>query len=108
VFYAFLLIVGVAGIGLYLLVILREVPGAKEERLGTLEDLPPDVGQWKADDDSSDGKAAFERGERRELRYWNDEQGGRLLLQVRYRDAESGKILRAEPDEVVKRKRRRS
>jgi hypothetical protein len=112
-FYVFLLIVAAAGIAIYLLFILREVPGAAEERLGRLEDLPPDLGQWKSDGDSSEGKAAIERGERREVRFFFDQtgggfRGGRLLRQVRYRSAETNEILRADPDEVIKRKRVRS
>ena len=109
-FYVFLLIVAAAGIGIYLLFILREVPGAAEERLGTLEALPPDVGQWKKDDDSPEGKAALERGELREVRFFYDSSGagftgGKLLKQVRYRNAETNEITRAEPDQHVKRKR---
>jgi len=109
-FYVFLLIVGVAGVGIYLLFILREVPGAAEERLGQLEPLPPDVGQWKKDEDSPEGIAAHDRGELREVRLFYDSAGGgfgggKLLKQVRYRSAATSEILRAEPDQQVKRKR---
>jgi hypothetical protein len=109
-FYVFLLIVAAAGVAIYLLFILREVPGAAEERLGTLEALPPDVGQWKRDEDSPEGKAARGRGELREVRLFYDSSGGgfgggKLLKQVRYRSAETNEILRAEPDQQVKRKR---
>ena len=106
-FYAFLIVVAAAGIGLYLLVILREVPGAAEERLGKLEELPPDLGKWKSDPDSAEGRAALERGETREVRIWEDSTRGRLLRQVRYRNNETDEITRAEPDEVVKRRRLR-
>ena len=109
-FYVFLLIVAAAGIAIYLLFILREVPGAAEERLGMLEALPPDVGQWKEDRDSPEGKAALERGELREERFFYDSGsggfgGGKLLKQVRYRSVASNDILRAEPDQQIKRKR---
>jgi hypothetical protein len=109
-FYVFLLIVAAAGVGIYLLFILREVPGAAEERLGQLEPLPPDVGQWKEDRGSPEGKAALERGELRELRFFYDSSGGgfgggRLLKQIRYRSVATSEILRAEPDQQVKRKR---
>ncbi len=112
-FYVFLLIVAAAGVAIYLLFILREVPGAAEERLGRLEDLPPDLGQWKKDEESAEGKHALERGERREVRFFYDRthggfRGARLLRQVRYRSAETNEILRAEPDELIKRKRVRS
>jgi hypothetical protein len=109
-FYVFLLIVAAAGVAIYLLFILREVPGAAEERLGTLEALPADIGQWKSDEDSPEGKAARVRGELREVRLFHDSSGGgfgggKLLRQVRYRSAETNEILRAEPDQQVKRKR---
>jgi hypothetical protein len=112
-FYVFLLIVAAAGVAIYLLFILREVPGAAEERLGRLEDLPPDLGQWKKDEDSPEGKDALARGERREVRFFYDRthggfRGSRLLRQVRYRSAETNEILRAEPDELIKRRRVRS
>jgi hypothetical protein len=110
IFYVFLLIVAVAGVAIYLLFILREVPGAAEERLGMLEPLPPDVGQWKADQDSPEGKAALERGELREVRFFYDSSrgafgGGKLLKQIRYRSVASNDILRAEPDQPIKRRR---
>jgi hypothetical protein len=109
-FYVFLLIVATAGVAIYLLFILREVPGAAEERLGALEALPPDVGQWKEDPDSPEGKAAIDRGELREVRSFYASSGGsfgggKLLKQVRYRSAETNEIVRAEPDRRVKRKR---
>jgi len=72
--------------------------------------LPPDLGQWKKDPDSSEGKAALDRGELREVRFFYDSSGGRfgggkLLKQARYRSAGTNEILRAEPDQQVKRKR---
>jgi hypothetical protein len=111
-FYVFLLIVAVAGVAIYLLFILREVPGAAEERLGTLEALPPDVGQWKKDPESPEGKAALDRGELREVRTFFASNGGsfgggKLLKQVRYRSAETNEIVRTEADQQVKRKRTR-
>jgi hypothetical protein len=112
-FYVFLLIVGVAGVAIYLLFILREVPGAADERLGRLEDLPPDLGKWRKDEDSPEARAAVLRGELREVRFFYDRtrggfRGGRLLRQVRYRSLETKEILRADADEFIKRKRVRS
>lgn len=107
-FYAFLLVVAIAGIALYVLVILREVPGAAEERLGSLEDLPADVNKWKSDEESAEGKAALLDGTRREVRLFYDTQAGlrgKLLRQVRYRNAKTNEIERVLPDEIVKRKR---
>lgn len=104
-FYVFLLVLAALGIGIYLIVFLGNVPGAAEERLGVLEPLPSDVGKWQEDLDSTEGKGASEQGLKRETRTFFDEARGRLLSQVRYRDAESNEIVRAEPDRVVKRRR---
>ena len=109
-FYLLILGLGAVGIGIYLLVIFREVPGAVEERLGRYEALPEDVGQWRADDESSEGKAALEQGLRREVRLWHETGSGllqreRLVQQVRYRNLWSNSIERVEPDLPLKRKR---
>jgi hypothetical protein len=108
VFYVFLLALAALGIGIYLIVFLGNVPGAAEERLGVLEPLPPDVGKWQEDLASPGAKAAGEQGLKREQRLFFDESSGRLLQQVRYRNPENDEIVRAEPDRVVKRRRRRS
>jgi hypothetical protein len=89
-------------------VIHREVPGAVEQRFGVLEALPEDIGKWKADTESDEGKAAAARGLRRESRLFHDAQANRLLRQVRYRNQATNEIARVDPDEVVKRKRIRS
>src|SRR5690606_23290590 len=68
VFYLFLAIIAVLGIGIYLLFILPNVPGAVEERLGVLEPLPEDLGRWKTDQESPEGQAALARGQTREIR----------------------------------------
>ena len=109
-FYVFLALVSALGVGVYLLFIFKLVPGAMEERLGVLEPLPEDVGKWKLDEDSADGKAALQVGRKRELRLFFEEgQGifarGRLVRQVRYRNAQSNAIEEVEPDLPVKRKR---
>lgn len=106
VFYAFLMVIAIGGIALYIFVILREVPGAAEERLGAYEDLPDNVNKWEADETSPEGKAALAKGERREVRlYFAEQSGGKLLRQVRYRNLKTDEIERSDPDEVVKRKR---
>jgi hypothetical protein len=110
VFYVFLLIVAALGVGVYLLFIFKLVPGAMEERLGVLEPLPDNVGQWTVDESSPAGKAALERGLKREERlFFEEAQGfltrGRLVQQVRYRNAASNAIEEVEPDQSVKRKR---
>ena len=103
-------LVAIAFIGglFYILVIYREVPGAVEQRLGVLEALPEDVGKWKVDTESDEGKEAASRGLKRESRLFHDIQGNRLLRQVRYRNQATNEITRVEPDEIVKRKRIRS
>lgn len=107
-FYLFLLLVGVASLGVYVLFILNVVPGAKEERLGVLEPLPPDWGTWKPDAESEEGRAAAERGELREVRHFYYETNGRLVLQTRYRDLATNEIVRVGPEQTVKRKRVRA
>ena len=109
-FYVFLVLVAALGVGVYLLFIFKLVPGAMEERLGVLEPLPDDVGKWKADEHSVEAKRALESGLKREERlYFEESQGlltrGRLVRQVRYRNASSNAIERVEPDQPVKRKR---
>jgi hypothetical protein len=108
VFYLFLVVVGIVGVGLYVTLFFREVPGFAEQRLGKLEALPPDLGKWKSDEDSDEAKAAGRDGMVREIRYWHDSEKDRLLFQARYRDAKSREIVRADDDVVVKRKRIRS
>jgi hypothetical protein len=113
VFFVFLIVVAAAGIAFYLVLIMREVPGAAEERFGRLEELPEDLGKWHVDEESPEGASARSRGLRREERLWLSEKSGffsgqRLLRQVRYRSAETNEIVRTEPDQVVKRKRIRS
>jgi hypothetical protein len=110
--YLFVFTVGLIGVALYLLLMFREVPGAAEERFGKLEDLPQDIGKWVVDEDSPEAGSAKKQGLLREVRYFHDTEhnrfsGGRLLKQVRYRNAETRKIERVEPDEVFKRKRRK-
>ena len=107
-FYVFLLICAAIGIGIYLLFILNLVPGAKEERLGVLEPLPSDVGKWKEDHDSEEGKRAEGEGLVREIRHYFYETNGRLVRQVRYRNARTSEIVRTEPEETVRRRRVRS
>jgi hypothetical protein len=109
-FYVFLLIVAALGVGVYLLFIFKLVPGAAEERLGVLEPLPEDIGQWHADEASESGKAALGRNRKREERLFFEEgkgllAQGRLVRQVRYRNLASNAIEEVEPDQPLKRKR---
>jgi hypothetical protein len=110
VFFLFLLIVAALGIAVYLVFIFKLVPGAAEERLGVLEPLPDDIGQWHTDELSALGKSALERNRRREERLFFEEgkgllAQGRLVRQVRYRNLISNAIEEVEPDQPVKRRR---
>jgi hypothetical protein len=104
-FYVFLLLLALAGVAVYLLFFMREVPGAAEERFGRLE-LPPDLGKWRPDEESTEAARAAEDGLKREVRMLFESDAGlfrrgRLTRQVRYRSRETNAIVRVEPDEVV-------
>lgn len=105
-----LLFIGITAIAVYLLVVFREVPGAVTERWGELEGLPDDLGVWTTDEDSEAAIEASSRGLAREVRTWREPGGDwfgrdRLVLQVRYRNRESGEIDSVEPDRKLARRR---
>jgi hypothetical protein len=107
----FVVIVAVLGIGIYLTVVLRAVPGAMDERLGRLEDLPPNLGEWVRDESSPEARSAADAGLVRETRTLL-EPGGllggeRFVQQARYRQGEGGKIVRVDPEQRTARKRYR-
>ncbi len=109
---AYLLMIAIAFLaaGIYLFFAMSSVPGAKAERFGALEDLPEDVGKWKVDENSAAARRASEAGLLREVRhFYHEPQGfagsGRLVLQVRYRNAETRRIARIEPEQPVERRR---
>jgi hypothetical protein len=109
-FYLFLVLVGFGAVGVYVTLILHLVPGAAEERLGVLEELPPDLGVWQTDDSSPEGKAASARGLIRQIRTCHEPAVGwfgseRLLRQTRYRDRATNEIVRVDQDTAVKRRR---
>src|SRR6185295_6522453 len=91
-FYVFLVLVGLAGIGVYVLFIFNLVPGVQAERLGVLEPLPADVGTWKVDGETAAAKQAHAEALVREVRHYYYESANKLVLQVRYRKRESGEI----------------
>lgn len=108
--YLMLLFIGFTALAVYLLVVFREVPGAMTERWGELEGLPADLGEWAVDEQSEAANEARGRGLVREVRTWRDAGAGwfgrdRLVLQVRYRDAQTGEIDSTEPDRVIERRR---
>jgi hypothetical protein len=111
--YLMLLFVGIAAVAVYLLVVFREVPGAVTERWGELEGLPANLGEWTPDEESEAAVLARERGLTREVRTWREPGTGwfgrdRLILQVRYRDLDSGEIESVEPDRVLRRRRQKA
>jgi hypothetical protein len=103
-FYFFLVVVGILGIGVYVLFMFNLVPGLKEERMGVLEELPADIGKWKVD---ASQKAAAD-GLVRETRHYFYEATGKLVFQVRYKHPDTGEIVRVDPEAPVKRRRIRS
>lgn len=97
------------GLGLlYVVVTMTVIPGLREERFGKRDPLPGDLGEWKPDMDSDEGKAALADGLQREQRIWLEETrsflGQRLLRQVRYRNLTTGEVDRVEPDRPVRRR----
>jgi hypothetical protein len=108
-FFGFVLFVGLAGILVYVLVVYRAIPGAVEERLGKLQALPENLGNWQIDEDSEEAKSARAAGRIREVRWFYREANGwfgkeLLVRQIRYRD-DSGAIVHTEPDQVERRRR---
>ncbi|HKO95208.1 MAG TPA: hypothetical protein VJU61_28830 [Polyangiaceae bacterium] len=108
--YILLACIAIASLAVYLLVVFREVPGAVAERLGELEGLPENLGQWTVDATSEAARTATDRGLQREQRTWREPGSGwfgrdRLLLQVRYRNLQTGEIESADPDRKLTRKR---
>jgi hypothetical protein len=106
VHYVFLIVIAALAIAVYLLLVFKNVPGAVEERLGTLEPLPEDLGVWQRDAESSAGRAAHGEGLVREVRTCLED--GKLVRQVRYKSLASGDIVRTEKDERIKRRRVKS
>ena len=95
---------------IYAVVVMAYIPGLADERLGVLEELPEDVGEWKIDTNSAQARSAQAEGLVCETRLWRD--GGsdflgreKILRQVRYLDPETREVVRAEKDVRIKRKR---
>jgi hypothetical protein len=107
--YAFVLLIGLVAVAVYLLFMLSQVPGAAEERLGVLEPLPEDLGRWKPDQESEAAKQARNDGLKRETRVLYQEGGllggGKLVVQARYRKSDTNEIVRIDPETVLKRRR---
>lgn len=106
--FVLLIVAAAVGTGLYLLVMYSSIPGAVDERLGTLEPLPDNLGRWVVEDEPDETEAA--EGLVREVRILHHPPKGllgreRLVKQVRYRNAQTGEIERVEPELVLPRKR---
>lgn len=107
-FYLLIIFLAAAGGAIYFYFFMQTVPGAVEERFGALEPLPMDVGSWKDDTDSAEALAAQKEGLKREVRFFFEEGRQRLLKQARYRSLTTNEVVKVEPDEVVKRRRRKA
>lgn len=98
----FLLIVGAIGALAYLALFMSHIPGAADERLGKLEDLPERLNEWVEDPQPTvEGLVC----ERRHL--MSSPSLNKWVLQVRYRDPQTREIVRVDPEKSVKRRRRR-
>lgn len=109
----FVCIVAVIGFGIYLTVVLRAVPGAVDERLGKLEDLPAQLGKWVLDETSATAKLADERGLVRETRVLLEPARGlfggeQFVEQARLREGQGGRIVEVEPERRWSRKRHKA
>ncbi len=105
-FYLFLLGVGAVGALAYMGLFLSHVPGAKDERLGALPDLPDKLGKWVEQEKPSEDGLLCEK--RHLLIDEGGFGGGKLLLQVRYRNPQTREIMRIEKEQTIKRRRVRS
>jgi hypothetical protein len=101
----FLAVVAAIGALVYVLLIQSAVPGVAEQRFGTLEALPPNVGKWTVDNESEEGREAFKRGLTREVRHFYDVQRGKLTRQARYRNRATNAITGVDADVPVLRRR---
>ena len=107
--YLFVVLIGGLGLIAYLSIMFNAVPGAIDERLGILEALPENLGQW-FDDSSAEAQALLAQGKRREVRYLV-ESGGLfraqvLVKQARVRSTASNEIVEVLPEVRTRRRRR--
>jgi hypothetical protein len=108
--YLFVVLIGGLGLIAYLSIMFNAVPGTIEERLGVLEALPENLGQW-FDDASPEAEVLRAQGKRREVRYLLESAGlfrGQVLVkQARVRDVASNEILEVLPETRTRRRRQR-
>lgn len=110
--YLFVVIIGGLGTLAYLAIMFNAVPGAADERLGKLDPLPENLGEWQLDDSSEEGAALHAQGKRLEVRNLV-EPGGLFrpqvfVKQVRVRDVATNELVEVRPEVRVRRRRRHS
>jgi hypothetical protein len=108
--YLFVIMIGGLGTLAYLAIMFNAVPGAADERLGKLEELPEKLGEWQVDDSSSEAAALASQGKRLELRYLLDAGGlfksQVVIKQVRVRDVATNELIEVRPEVRTRRRRR--
>lgn len=108
--YLFVVLIGGLGTIAYLAIMLNAVPGAMDERLGKLEELPANLGEWQHDDTSAEGLALASQHKRLEVRYLLETggflKGQTIVKQVRVRDLDTNEIVEVRPEERQRRRRR--
>lgn len=108
--YFFVVLIGALGTLAYLAIMFNAVPGAADERLGKLEPLPENLGEWQHDAASTEGMELAAQGKRLEYRHLVEHGGlfkGQVVVkQVRVRDSATNEILEVRPEERHRRRRR--
>ena len=107
--YLFVVIIGGLGLIAYLSIMFNAVPGTVDERLGTLEALPANLGEWVNDTTSDEGRTLAAQNKRLEQRYLL-EPGGLfrpqvLIKQSRLRDVATNEIIEVRPEVRTRRRR---
>ncbi len=108
--YLFVIIIGGLGTLAYLAIMFNAVPGAADERLGKLEELPANIGEWQLDETSAEGAELAAKGKRLEVRHLL-ETGGlfkpqMIVKQVRVRDVATNELVEVRPEVRTRRRRR--
>lgn len=110
--YLFVVLIGGLGTLAYLAIMFNAVPGAADERLGKLEELPENLGEWITDDSTAESTALAAAGKRLEVRHLLEAGGlfkGQFLVkQVRVRDVATNEIVEVKPEVRTRRRRRRT
>ncbi len=110
--YLFIVLIGALGFLAYLGIMFNAVPGTLDERFGTLEKLPDNLGTWTYDTESEEGAALAAAGKRLEIRHLLESSGllarkQYLIKQVRVRDLATNEIIEVRPEQRMVRRRRK-